>query len=86
MILQTRWRLSAIAGNAWRNDDLDLTLTVDTTAPVVVNAIERAAERHGVELERIYQGGVCDEPEPDEEGGGDHADDGPDETGPRGSA
>lgn len=56
---ETRWRITAVSGNAWRNDDLDIDLVVATTAPVVVNAIENAAERNGIELERQTPGGVA---------------------------
>ena len=50
---RTRWRLAGVAGNG----DLDVEVIVDTTAPVVVEAIERAAAAHGIELHR--------EPEPE---------------------
>jgi hypothetical protein len=54
---RTVWRLHAIAG--W-GGGLDVTVAVDTTAPAVVDAIERAARDNGIALER-----VAGEPEQD---------------------
>jgi cell division ATPase FtsA len=48
--LRTVWRLVRVPELAQR---LDVELVVDTTAPAVVEAIEAAAERAGVELERV---------------------------------
>ena len=48
----TRWSLSAIEGFS---SSLDLTLVVDTRAPTVVEAIEEAAEAHGIVLVRIVE-------------------------------
>jgi hypothetical protein len=45
---RTTWALTGIPGNA----QLKLTLTVDTSAKSVVQAIELAAARNGVKLER----------------------------------
>jgi hypothetical protein len=49
----TRWRLAAISNWPGR---LDVTLAVDSTAPMVVNAIENAAAHWGVDLERLKEG------------------------------
>jgi hypothetical protein len=51
--LRTRWRLLALydAGNV--RQGLDVELVVDTTADVVVDAIERAARANGIRLERV---------------------------------
>ena len=46
---QTVWRIVALEG--WGR--LDVRLVVDTTAQSVVSAIERAAERNGIELKRV---------------------------------
>jgi hypothetical protein len=46
---QTRWRLRRTA----LVDGLDVQVVVDTTAVLVVGAIEEAARRHGIELERL---------------------------------
>jgi hypothetical protein len=45
----TRWRLTQTPGRP----RLELELVVNTTAPAVVDAIEQAAARAGVELERL---------------------------------
>ena len=45
----TRWSLSAIEGFS---SSLDLVLSVDTRASAVITAIEEAAERQGIELQR----------------------------------
>lgn len=49
--LRTVWRLVAIAYPP--TGGLDVQLVIDTTAPAVVEAIERAAADAGVELERV---------------------------------
>lgn len=46
----TRWRITALDGFSPR---LDVTLTVDTDAKTIVAAIEKAARRNGVHLERL---------------------------------
>jgi hypothetical protein len=46
----TTWRLTRIPD--WPNE-LDIRVVVDTTAPLVIAAIEQAAERQGLELERV---------------------------------
>jgi hypothetical protein len=46
----TEWRIVGIPDWAGR---LDITLAVDTTAPMVLRAIELAAANHGVHLQRI---------------------------------
>jgi len=51
---RTAWRLRAIDGVP-RLRGLDVQLTVDTTAPAVVDAIETAAALHGIELERVVE-------------------------------
>lgn len=51
--LRTRWRLVAIAEGARIRQGLDVELVVDTTADVVVDAIERAARANGIRLERV---------------------------------
>jgi hypothetical protein len=48
--LETRWRIVGLPD--WPNR-VDVVLTVDTTAPVVVDAVERAADCAGVELWRL---------------------------------
>lgn len=49
--LRTVWRIRGIAGRA----GLDVELVVDSSAAVVVEAIERAALAHGIALERVTQ-------------------------------
>ena len=49
-MLQTTWRLTQIPTLPQR---LQITLVVDTTAPAVIEAVEKAAARHGIWLERI---------------------------------
>ena len=46
----TSWRLLAIEGFS---SSLELELRVDTRAPAVIVAIEEAAERQGIALERV---------------------------------
>lgn len=53
----TRWRIVRIpewpkGSSPWSPGVL---LIVDTTAPAVLEAIERAAERYGIELERVEE-------------------------------
>ena len=48
----TRWRIVA-AGISLPK--LNVVLSVDTTAPLVVAAIEYAAAKNGIELERIEE-------------------------------
>lgn len=48
--LLTRWRLVGVPDLPQR---LNIELVVDTTAPVVLNAIEKAAWRNNVVLERL---------------------------------
>jgi hypothetical protein len=48
LLLRTAWRIAGCGD--WYG--LDVWLTVDTTAPAVVDAIERAAGGVGVKLER----------------------------------
>ena len=50
----TTWRLVALHGLG----HLDVALTVDTTAPVVVAAIEAAAQAHGITLQRVVDDDV----------------------------
>ncbi len=50
---RTVWRLRALDYPNPPRSGLDVQLVVDTTAPVVVAAIERAAASAGIELERI---------------------------------
>jgi hypothetical protein len=52
---RTVWRLKAIP--SWPTY-LDVQVVVDTTAPMVVKAIEQAAEAHGIELEKIEETGA----------------------------
>jgi hypothetical protein len=56
---RTTWRLVAIAEGAYVRQGLDVLVSVDTTADMVVDAIERAARDHGIRLERV------DEPAPE---------------------
>ena len=52
--LRTRWRLVAIVQDAGVvRTGLDVELVVDTTAEVVVDAIEHAARQNGIRLERV---------------------------------
>lgn len=52
--LRTRWRLVAIVEDAGVvRTGLDIELVVDTTAELVVDAIEHAARQNGIRLERI---------------------------------
>ena len=53
---RTVWRLVAIVESAGVvRQGLDVQLVVDTTADVVVDAIEAAARAHGIRLERVMQ-------------------------------
>jgi hypothetical protein len=55
--LQTLWHLRWYPGAPNR---IDVIVSVDTTAPEVIKAIEQAADKTGIELERIR---VEEEPE-----------------------
>jgi hypothetical protein len=48
-----RWRIRRIDHDDRPSDVIDVELTVESVAPAVVNAIEQAAERHGVHLIRL---------------------------------
>jgi hypothetical protein len=50
---QTQWRLTQIPDVP---QALEITLAVDTTAPAVVRAVEEAAFKYGVKLERVTKG------------------------------
>lgn len=54
--LQTRWRIRAVPD--WPNV-VNVELVVDTTASPIVDAIERAASRAGVRLERLDEDGAA---------------------------
>lgn len=58
---RTVWRLVSLydAGRIWQG--LDVQVVAETTADVVVDAIERAARDHGIRLERVM---TVDEPAP----------------------
>lgn len=47
----TRWRLRRLEG--WTGPELEVLLVADSTAPMVVNAIEAAFARRGIELDRL---------------------------------
>jgi hypothetical protein len=49
---RTVWRITSIVEGAFQRS-LDVELSVDTTAASVVDAIERAARRNGVVLQRV---------------------------------
>lgn len=49
---ETRWKLKGIDGG---EELIDVTLAVDTAAPVVIEAIEAAAQRGDVVLERDHE-------------------------------
>jgi len=51
--LRTRWRLLALYDAGKVRHGLDVELVVDTTADVVVDAIEHAARQNGIRLERV---------------------------------
>lgn len=53
---RTVWRL--VGYPEWPGK-LDVELTVDTAAPEVVEAVERAAAANGLELVRVQQGPVA---------------------------
>jgi hypothetical protein len=64
--LRTRWRLVGLVDVAGvQRRSLDVELVVDTTAPLVVSAIERAASRAGIRLERVLADDVK-EPAPNQ--------------------
>ena len=48
--MRTRWVVMGVPG---RPRGLDVTLEVDTDAAVVVEAIEEAARRNGIDLTRL---------------------------------
>jgi len=50
-VTATVWRLHGIADRGYSG--LDVTLTVDTTAPAVLAAVEAAASANGLVLERV---------------------------------
>ena len=53
---RTVWRLVAIVeGAGVIRQGLDVQLVADTTADVVVDAIEAAARAHGIRLERVMK-------------------------------
>lgn len=49
---RTRWRIVGV-DEPTRRRGLDVELAVDTDAPVVIDAIEEAADRQGVWLKRV---------------------------------
>lgn len=54
--LRIVWRLVRVSELPQR---LELELVVDTAAPAIIEAIEAAAERAGVELERVDDHGTA---------------------------
>lgn len=61
---RTVWRIVGV--DPTRRQGLNVSLSVDTTAPAVVDAIERAAAANGITLERADEyfcgSNYCDDP------------------------